>query len=113
MGDFDESRLAIDWTAICGITGTVTGTGGEAIRQAGVTYWTVWNQVDATLTFEETNRKDEEFAIFFMPRACLTVGFSIDTEVFRAFDSLTWRIIHREGDQAGWQHTVRKVFVRS
>lgn len=113
MGDFDETQLASDWTAICGITGTVTGSGGEAVVSAGVTYWTVWNQVDATLTFAETNRKDDEFAMFFMPRAALKAGFAIDTEILRVFDSVSYRIVHREGDQAGWQHTVRKLYPRA
>lgn len=94
MSDFPQSQLNADWGGVCGSTQS-----GEAFRASSVTYYGVFNQADARYTFDLVGGKADVSMILIIDRA-QGLTPTVDSLIFRAFDSVTYRINDVRNDQA-------------
>jgi hypothetical protein len=96
MSDFDTDQLSDDWGGVCG-----SSQSGEAFTQASVTYYGVFNQVDARFTFDLVGSKTDVSLVLVVAREAFTPV--IDALIFRAADSVTYRINDVRNDQAVYE----------
>lgn len=101
MPDFDPVQLNTDLGAICSPT-----YGGEAFVVSATTYYGVFNQTDQTYSFELTgNRTDATMTLVFN-RGAFTP--TINADVYRPFDSTTYRITDIKPDLQAFECTLNK-----
>ncbi len=97
MSDFDTSQLGADWGGVCG-----AGQSGEEFRAGSVTYYGVFNQVDAAYTFDMTGGKNDVKLVMVTDRAQAYLP-TVNALIFRGFDSTTYRINDVRNDLAVYE----------
>ena len=93
MSDFDTDQLASDWGGVCG-----SSQSGEAFTHSAVTYYGVFNQVDARFSLDLVGGKNDVSLVLVVAREAFTP--TVDALIFRASDSVTYRINDVRNDQA-------------
>ena len=97
MSDFDTTQLGEDWGGVCGSMQS-----GEAFRSVSTTYYGVFNLTDARYTFDLVGGKNDVTMILIIDRAQGCVP-TVDGQIYRAFDSTTYRVNDVRNDIAVYE----------
>ena len=105
MADFDLTQLDTDLGAVCSPT-----YGGEACFYNGssTTIYGVFTPEDAVLSFELDGRHDDRKIIVHFNASAVTPVE--DANIYRPFDSTTYRITNSDRDLAGWICQLKKPY---
>jgi hypothetical protein len=94
--------LAADWGGVCS-----EAQSGEAFLASSVTYYGVFNLVDAKYTFDLVGGKNDVSMVLVIDRSAGLTPV-VDGLIFRASDSTTYRINDVRNDQAVFECDLEK-----
>ena len=102
MSDFDQDQLDSDWGGVCS-----NAQAGGAFLSASVTYYGVFNLVNAEYVFDLVGGKNNVSMVLIVDRAQGYVP-TVNGTLFRTFDSTTYRINDVRNDEACYECDLEK-----